>query len=82
MHLAFLYISLLSLHNYNVKLPTAVVSQFMEDMNNYIPWESTPEKFFNMWQIEWNRIRVMKFGKTQIKFSIIDVFAAVTVFVA
>ena len=54
----------------------------MEDMNNYIPWESTPEKFFNMWQIEWNRIRVMKFGKTQIKFSIIDVFAAVTVFVA
>ena len=45
---------------------------------SYSPFELAPEKFPNIWQIEWNGIRLMKFEKGRIHFWT-DVFAAVAV---
>ena len=44
-------------------------------------WNSTAEKFANIWLIEQDGIRAIKFGTEQIHF-LIDVFIAITVVVA
>ena len=52
--------------------------QFSFSDLSYSPLELTPEKFPNIWQIECNGIRLMKFEKARIHF-LTDVFAAAAV---
>ena len=73
MHHAFLYIFCRCFSNaaWNFQ-----VSRFERDVNTgeqcsfsklkHSPSESTPKKFANIWQIEWNGIRGMKFQKARI----------------
>ena len=70
MHYAILYISLLTLQDYEVKLPNFT---FCEGREHKI---STPEKFAKIWQIERDRIRTTKFETTRIHI-LNDVFATV-----
>ena len=66
----FLYISLPSLHDYDVKMPNFLFFSFF-------PF-STPEKFANIWRIKRVGIGVMKFETTRIHF-LGDDFATVAV---
>ena len=90
MHHAFFYISLLSLHDYvyNVKLPNFT---FVQDINtkespsfflnfDTVLKNSTPEKFPNIWQIERDWVRTIKFEATRIHF-LTDVFIAFAIIV-
>ena len=70
MHYAILYISLLTLQDYEVKLPNFT---FCEGREHKI---STPEKFAKIWQIERDRIRTTRFETTRIHI-LNDVFATV-----
>ena len=75
MHHAFLYIFCRCFSNPAWNFP---VSRFMKDVNTgqlfsvsfsklkYSSSKSTPKKFANIWQIEWNGIRGMKFEKARI----------------
>ena len=56
----FLYISLPSLHDYDVKMPNFLFFSFF-------PF-STPEKFANIWRIKRVGIGAMKFETTRIHF--------------
>ena len=88
-HHTFLYISLPSLHDYDVKMPNFsfwVGSQHNRRLSfsfsfpqlRYSPYNSTPEKFANVWRVEQDRIKPIKFEAAQIYFSS-DVFVAVAV---
>ena len=92
MHHAVFYISLLSLHDYvyYMKRPNFTLN-FVEDMNtkqspsfflnfDIVLKNSTPEKFPNIWQIEWDWVRKSKFEAAGIHF-LTDIFIALAVIV-
>ena len=70
MYYAILYISLLTLHDCDVKLPNFTFCERREHKN------STPEKLAKICQIERDRIRTTKFETTRIHI-LNDVFATV-----
>ena len=77
-HYAFLYISFC--RHCSPTTWNFLVSRFMEDVNSrqqfsfsfsdlrYSPLESTPEKFPNIWQIEWNGIRKFETARFKCRF--------------
>ena len=89
-----LYISLPSLHDYDVKMPNFTFCGghehkttifFFSGLNStsreYKLLESTPGKFSNIWRIEQEGISAIKFEAAWIHF-LSDAFLAVTVIVA
>ena len=87
MHHAFLYISLLSLHDYDMKMPNckfyegckqAIKSFFLFLNLSEVSKNSTPWKFAYIWHFQRIRINTTKFEETRIHFKS-DVFGAVTV---
>ena len=70
------------MHDYNVKVPNFTFCEGHEHLQQlaFFPWTSTqslriltPEKFTNIWWIEQDEIRVIKFEAAQIHF-LSDVF--------
>ena len=86
---AFLYISLLSLHDYNVKVPNFTLRRVREhktmtfllflDFDTVLEFNS--RKLANIWRIERVGISAMKFEVVAIRF-LSDVFVAIAVVVA
>ena len=80
-HHGFLYISLPSLHDYDVKMHNFT---FVENVNTrqqlYFSFPEPPEKITNSWQIERDGISAIKFEAARLHFSS-DVFEAVAVVV-
>ena len=86
-HHAFLYISLLSLHDYNMKMPNCKFyggcKQAMANLSfsSKLEWglqEFNSWKFAYIWHFQWIRINTTKFEVTRIHFKS-DIFSAVTV---
>ena len=87
MHHSFSYISLLSLHDYDMKMPNckfyggckqAIKSFFLFLNLSEVSKNSTPWKFAYIWHFQWIRINTTKFEETWIHFKS-DVFGAMTV---
>ena len=77
MHHAFLHISLLSLHDYNVNAYFHVLSRTGTQDNNFlflflnfdtVLWNPTPKTFANVWRIKRDGISAIKFEAAQIHF--------------
>ena len=78
---AFLYISFLFLHDYNVKMPNFAFSSNDETLLLFlslamVPWNSASGGFAYIWQSKWVRIIAIKNEGTQIHF-LSDVLVAV-----
>ena len=87
---AFLYISLMSLHDYNVKVPNFTLRRVREHKTMtfftfpglwYSLLEFNSRKFANIWRIEPVGISVMKFEVVRIHF-LNDISVAIVVVVA
>ena len=79
----FLYISLPSLHDYNVKLPNFTFCRGREQKTTtflFFSWTlmHSPKKLANIWRIKRDGISAIKFEAAQIHF-LSDVFVAVAV---
>ena len=91
MHRAFLYVSLPSLHDYNVKLPNLTFFRGREQKTTtffFFSWTLmqsfrilNSKKFANIWRIKRDGISAIKFEAAQIHF-LNDVFVAVAVVVS
>ena len=85
-HHAFLYISLPSLHDYDVKMPATFCGGREQDKDPFFLFlnfdtvfkNSTPEKIANIWRIERDRISTIKFEAARLHF-LSEVFVAVAV---
>ena len=87
-HHTFLYTSLPSLHDYDVKMPTFTIygeRKTSDDEFSFlflslspVPQKSTPRKFAHISHFQWIGINATKFENTRIHFKS-DLFAAVAV---
>ena len=84
---ALLYISLPSLHDYDVKIPNFMLEELNKGRRIFLclfklelglPKKSTQRKYAYIWLFRWKRIKATKFEKTRTHFKS-DVFPAVAV---